>query len=512
MVTCHVVDEGDQVVSPNNEPVILLVRDKWNDHGYLTSFWLRALLPGHGGTIDIGTVKILHQDQRSGRTPLPDVFTQLGPDYCSLGQSLSYYESLHQLGVAIRDAVLLALRDVVADESIADQFSDLEGFKKSLERTGSAMRAIHDARPLLSDSSAPPAMSTTLALPFRTGVGGQRFTVPFSFNDIPELPGRMNVVIGYNGTGKTRLLANLAMVASEEPQERRSHDLIQQAGEFVEDPRFPFGAVITVSYSAFDTFDIPGTGRTRDAAERVRKSGELFGYVYCGLRSFQQDSAVASDRLKSPSELRQDTLRAWKDASVHRRALMNAALAPLLLEPSFLRANLSLDPVNESRIQESFDRLSTGHKIVLNIVFQLVAHLQLKSLVLFDEPECHLHPPLLAALLRSIAVVLDDRDSYAVIATHSPVVLQEIPARYVHILERFGHMTRVRRPDQETFAENLGYLTKTVFNLDSRATDYHATLEALAADRTPEQVEDLFGGQMSGQGRAYVESLHRARR
>jgi predicted ATP-dependent endonuclease of OLD family len=39
-------------------------------------------------------------------------------------------------------------------------------------------------------------------------------------------------------------------------------------------------------------------------------------------------------------------------------------------------------------------------------VTQLAAHLRTRSLVLIDEPETHLHPPLVAALLRAIQALL----------------------------------------------------------------------------------------------------------
>jgi predicted ATPase len=510
MIQFYVEEPGNRV-TPRELPAAVLRRDTWDDYHFKTSFWLTVHL-AESQALDVGTVKILHQDQDSGLTPIPTEFTQLSSAYCSLGQSLSYYEKLHQAGVLIRDAVLNALRDVVANPTIADRFSHLDGFQKSLERTGSATRAIHDAAPLLGNSLPAADFGGPLSLPFRTDVGGNAFTIPLSFNEIPELPGRTNVVIGYNGTGKTRLLANLAIVAASDSSKRKEPEVLDEAGSFIAEPDIPFGAVIAVSYSAFDTFNIPGTGTSSNAAERVQRDGELFGYAYCGLRSFEQTGTEAGDRLKTISELREDTLRALNDVRTHREELMRSAIAPLVREPSFLRADFSLGALaDDEKFRTAFARLSTGHKIVLNIVLQLLAHLQLKSLVLFDEPECHLHPPLLAALLRSIAVVLEDRDSYAVIATHSPVVLQEIPGRYVHVLERFGPVTRVRRPELETFGENVGYLTKSVFNLDGRSTDYHAVLEALAVARTTEEIEELFGGQMSGQARAYVESLQHAR-
>ncbi|MBW6100166.1 ATP-binding protein [Escherichia coli] len=48
-----------------------------------------------------------------------------------------------------------------------------------------------------------------------------------------------------------------------------------------------------------------------------------------------------------------------------------------------------------------------------------------RCLVLFDEPETHLHPPLLAVLMSALRIVLNEVDAFAIVATHSPVVVQE---------------------------------------------------------------------------------------
>ncbi|MDT9120903.1 AAA family ATPase, partial [Escherichia coli] len=72
-------------------------------------------------------------------------------------------------------------------------------------------------------------------------------------------------------------------------------------------------------------------------------------------------------------------------------------------------------------------RMSSGHAIVLFTITRLVDVVGEKSLVLFDEPEVHLHPPLLSAFLRTLCDLLDARNGVAIIPTHSPVVLQEVP-------------------------------------------------------------------------------------
>jgi predicted ATP-dependent endonuclease of OLD family len=69
--------------------------------------------------------------------------------------------------------------------------------------------------------------------------------------------------------------------------------------------------------------------------------------------------------------------------------------------------------------------MSSGHAIVLLTITRLVATVEEKTLVLLDEPESHLHPPLLSAFIRALSDLLYDRNGVAIIATHSPVVLQE---------------------------------------------------------------------------------------
>ena len=153
--------------------------------------------------------------------------------------------------------------------------------------------------------------------------------------------------------------------------------------------------------------------------------------------------------------------------------------------------------------------MSTGHKISVNIVVQLVSVLQQRSLVLIDEPESHLHPPLLAALMRGISIALEARRSYAVIATHSPVVLQEIAGRYAHVLRRHGTRNSIETPEIETFGENVGLLTRHVFNLDNSSSDYVGVLRGLASQGTLDEIETLFANGLSSQARMLVmKELH----
>jgi len=66
-------------------------------------------------------------------------------------------------------------------------------------------------------------------------------------------------------------------------------------------------------------------------------------------------------------------------------------------------------------------KLSSGHAIVLLTITRLV-ELDERSLVLIDEPEVHLHPPLLSAFVRALSDLLIELNGVAIVATHSPVM------------------------------------------------------------------------------------------
>ncbi|MCA1494453.1 AAA family ATPase [Ensifer sp. NBAIM29] len=135
----------------------------------------------------------------------------------------------------------------------------------------------------------------------------------------------------------------------------------------------------------------------------------------------------------------------------------------------------------------------------------LVAHCTRKSIVLFDEPETHLHPPLIAALMHSVRLVLERKNAFAIVATHSPVILQETLARHVRIVRRNGDNFDVLSPGMETFGENVGTLTYDTFGLTASTTDFHRILDRLVETHsTLDDINLLFSPRLSGQALAYV--------
>ena len=77
------------------------------------------------------------------------------------------------------------------------------------------------------------------------------------------------------------------------------------------------------------------------------------------------------------------------------------------------------------------------------------------------------------------------------------------------MLRRHGNLNSVEEPEIETFGENIGLLTRHVFNLDNSQSDYVGVLRALASKFSMEEIEELFEHGMSSQARALVMQVQR---
>jgi predicted ATP-binding protein involved in virulence len=129
-------------------------------------------------------------------------------------------------------------------------------------------------------------------------------------------------------------------------------------------------------------------------------------------------------------------------------------------------------------------------------------------LVLIDEPEAHLHPPLLSSFMRSLSDLLIDTNAISIIATHSPVVLQEVPRSCVWKLHRSGTEARVERLEIESFGENAGVLTQEVFGLEVTDSGFHSILKkAVENNNTYEAAVRYLNNSIGLEGRAILRSL-----
>jgi energy-coupling factor transporter ATP-binding protein EcfA2 len=517
-------------------PAFVLEQDNWNDYGFQTLYRLSYVTQEAGGKLNedlIGPVKILRRGQSSSDgLLLTEAFNRLSPEFCSVGTSLDYYERLKALPVKVRRLAMDGLRDIVAKPTLANRFRQEVGWTESLFRDGKDEKYLTLARGLLTDDySAFPGDE----LRFSFSMANQHAT-EFSFPSIGTglsgataklLPLRVAVLVGKNGSGKSTMLARLARVAHG-TVEQRSQEPLSGLGR-ITPSGIGFPRVVSVTFSPFDSFRLPGTdGKERRKVIKELAQGEG-RFAFIGLRdiaarvSHQRRAPaanvsdgvldadrLATSRLKSVGQLCAEFLVFLDRARAKKRARhLDKLLASVLHGSAF--DQLLDDGVSDADVKEverCFLLCSTGHKIAALAICGLVATLEKSSLILFDEPETHLHPPLLAALMHALRDILEKHQSFCVIATHSPVVVQESLGTSVKLVRREGTQIITRPPSMETFGESIGLITTEVFGLNAETTDYHAILDSLVGEyHDHEQIESKFlNGSMSHQARAYVMS------
>lgn len=496
---------------PTGPTHLVLVPDNWDDYHYTTTYDLWLWDPKTTAH-ELGSVKIAHSQLEERQRPLvaDTYYDQLPAGYFSLGQGEEYYGSIKRIdeefGGQIRSDILRSLRDVAYDldlfESIrkhdVTSISLLRSYNVQIVRkqfhriaVGGDLRTEYDVKYIY-----PPGP-----------ISGIEVSLDFTVDPTSRPPSNIHVVIGRNGAGKTTLLRRIAscLLDPADLSNGRVTDRKWSSGP-------PIANIVSVAFSAFDIFEPVDLGKRDDIS-----------YNYVGLRKVIRDAnnnervvtkeleELTAEFKKSLVEIASaDRVHDWLSAVQYLENDANFAeyeLPGMVIEPTE-NERYARKTVEYSLATKAFDKMSSGHKIVLLTISRLVHLVEEQSIILIDEPESHLHPPLLSAFIRALSELLDSRNGIAIIATHSPVVLQEVPASCVSVVRKFGDINTVARPDIETFGETVGVLTHTVFDLEVQGSGFYREIaQAVQEHSTYEEVLRSLGGSMGGEGRALIRTL-----
>ncbi|QXQ06844.1 ATP-binding protein [Sphingosinicellaceae bacterium] len=462
--------------------------DDWDDYGSKVRFdllWFNS----NGTRSSVGKTKILQGSEENsdwlvyGQSDPPDRFTDdIGSSFISLGQSQRYYAWMFDTFGSGAQEVLTALRDIAVRPGLAGRFETSTVFRNGLMRENLARRSQRFGSAWSRGEQ--PVEKPSFAYVCKLSDDEQPFQVEFDFKARDVLPGRLVAVIGRNAVGKTRFLAQL------------SADLAQvrkvSANTFDErKARFPsdqplFTRVLAVSYSAFDRFRRPSL---RD---------ESSSYVYCGIRDEKGNlSQTGLQRTFRANKSRVRELNRDHDWIGHIATILGETSE---LSEAELRDEIDAD-LEDSHL---LARLSSGQAILCHFVTGLLAWLQLESMVLFDEPETHLHPNAVANLFAVLTAILHEHLSYAIIATHSPIFIQEIPSKRVVVFTREEGVTYADPLQFESFGESVAELTEHVFKTQEAESPYREALAAIARKMSLEDALGLFTNRLGMNAKAYL--------
>lgn len=500
-------------IPPGASNCAYLIEDNWDDWFEFRTTFSLLILDESGQRHQAGSVKIAQIGLLPNRTvepgkrapEIPQEFDALSEQYFSLGQGENYYETLNELSQEIREKILVGLRDCANNLNIFQNARKERAMTTSLLRSVSA-DAVEGRLHRLTQGN---AELTDFYF---------AYTLPQSSSDTPppvldfqvtpesEPPTNVHVLIGRNGVGKTRAMRHLttALLGREKEDAPGAANVVLLS----EDPNEnSFAGLVLVSFSAFDDFDLMPRQEDLILAQQV------------GLRQRIKSDTGDQITIKDPSALAIDFRQSLEKCRTGLRAdRWRAAVDTLESDDLFAEADVTslLDLPNDTWAESAehlFSLLSSGHAIVLLTITKLVELVDERTLVLLDEPEAHLHPPLLSAFIRCLSDLLVKRNGVAVVATHSPVVLQEVPRSCAWKLRRSGAVSVTERPTIETFGENIGILTREVFGFEVTRAGFHKLLDFAVSELglNNEAVLARFNNQLGAEARAIVQALIAAR-
>ncbi len=442
-------------------PAFVLEEESWDDYAICSLFRL-SYRPNSKSFSQIGRVKIIVKEQ----TPSPDwsnpartasfienPFTSLDDvQGCSLGQEEDYYRRLMDVLGSKKEVmiVLRALRDCAIFPTIYEEANRYLSFY-SLIRFDEAERLLRTAKMILNRQS----LSEMYQFEYHFNVpynNDENLSIRFDFQEQEGIiPRRVYAIIGENGTGKTYILNHLP------------YDFISQNQKSFNDHLPLYSKIIKVSTSFYDDYPEPPISETAN-------------FVYCGFRNHQGNIGrpledIMIERISTALE------KIKKKRTEDGERKLYHLLRQFLSEESVSAMCDEVYNFDIKKISQHIGKMSSGECNMFFIIFDILANIRFDSLILFDEPEVHMHPNAITVFMNIVYSILDQYQSFAIITTHSPLIVREILGENVYVMERCNDFPTVRKIGMESFAANMTDLYNEVFsNKDSKHYYEHILL------------------------------------
>lgn len=484
ILTFVIVKNGNRI---SNQRSIRLYWDNWDDWGYKTQFTAKYF---DGETEHfLGDVKIAFSDEYKKKLGIiegngttlsnyndyiPITFKNLDNDFFSLG-SIVYYENIRDhFSEEEREYIFKSLNDLAYDLELFFSFKskNISVLEKSLLRdfydkdvTGQLHRIAHGG------------VSKT---PFHIQNTFDGSYIEFRVKPESFPSTNVHAIIGSNGVGKSYLLKKLY---DENSPSMELNKLKILKRIYISFSPFENDSLISldsdssfIGFSSKKLFCIGGEeGRLNSPTSHLEDfwarefSNELFS---C------KNSEEKKKRWKRLAEY------LHSDPIFYDLDIINLIDR---LNLTLINSNIGfcIELKNENKFKENcinfFNKLSSGHKIILYTMASLCNQVIERTLVLYDEPELFLHPPLLSSFVNAINWLMDDRNGIAILATHSPIILQEIPSNCIwKVIER--EEGKYIRLYDETYGESFSILNNVIFDVQVKNSGFYKVINDLIKD------------------------------
>lgn len=479
-------------ITLNNQfPCLGFIKDNWNDYGYQTLFNV-VYYNSPNDFEELGYYRIMQEGKSS--TDLPSEFDFLPDEYCSLAMSDDFYTKFYKRNKNEIEKALLTLNDVSLKTEYFDKLQNDRVFNSSLLRGSSIEFIKKNYKKIIQGNSDVynQEFSYNANLDFTEN---KNLELTFSFlpldKNLNGVMNRLNCLIGKNAAGKTTILSKLAISLCSKNDEKSKIEFPKG--------RPHFSKIIAISFSMFDNFEHPND--FNDGTDSIVDKN----YSYCGFHN-------SKGRLITEKQKSDKLYKSWKDI-ISNMNLYNEW-------KDFLKIFLTKEQINyisNKNITNRKDfeillnnfKISSGQQMMFYFTTHTLANISDGALILFDEPELHLHPNAISQIIKLLYQILQQKNSYAIIATHSPIIVQQIPRKYVTIINHVDETVYTIPAPIETFGENLSILTREIFDNIDNDSYYKNMLKLMNSMfyHNTEYIKKIFDYNLSINAEFFLENL-----
>lgn len=314
---------------------------------------------------------------------------------------------------------------------------------------------------------------------------GLELPVSFNFGEALHSSNPINVIIGSNGQGKTRLLLGLAQAAQSGMLSMRDDvgaDL-SRSGPL---------KTVAFTYEALHWrhlrqrgVEVESMGIDSTSWRRVTWLIHQIASTEGGQDNLRQIELILAQFI--PTDDLYLPLIAREADGVARIPLRR--FIELLSSNLLAGVDLTKAPIMKSPTKGAYS-LSSGEKSLLSFCLSTFLLTRGGALVLIDEPENHLHPAFISLLMRTLVSTLLATESRAVVVTHSPFVVREVDRSAVLILKRNTEdLPELYRPSLQTLGGDVSMIVDHVFQDGSIKKAYERRIDAVIAERVAQGAE-----------------------
>lgn len=407
------------------------------------------------------------------------------PFKCLFVDAKSYSLVRRAIGVERGTELLKALHDMAVSTSVSRDWLEFFAdpiFSLAMIRSSEAFFAYRRGARMLSGLQ---EESSDSQRPFKVELkgGGPKYKFDFKFEAANLLRGRIAVLIGKNGCGKTSSLAKIS---------RALIDTHSRLATVVNKPDLNQVVVFIHTSSVRDftpsskegaararvfTFN-PGTPRKANSESMavllvdVARGHDSNGPLLTHFSEILKDE-FPDFEMRVPVRIEHDGPRPKVDY-VPFEVWSNGNEQEILENSGKVVTSYPLEFFGSDGARR---KLSLGQSSFLRFVLTALSNAGPASVLVIDEPENFLHPNLISRFMRTLNRILEGTRSIAIIATHSPFVVREVQSAHVHVMDVEDGESVIKKPLVQTLGASISTISNEVFGDDLPSHLYDELLD-----------------------------------